>query len=74
MGTGEGYSNLDVLRAIKKISGKDFPVEIKPRRDGDPAMIYADNTKAKEVIGFNPKYSDIDTIVKTAWQWHIKNG
>ncbi len=74
LGTGEGYSNLDILNAIKKISGKDFPVEIKPRRDGDPAMIYADNTKAREVIGFNPQYSDIDTIVKTAWQWHIKNG
>lgn len=73
LGAGIGYSNLQILEEIKKVSGVDFPVDIKPRRSGDPAMIYADNTKAREGLGFAPKYSDIETIVKTAWQWHTKN-
>lgn len=74
LGTGVGYSNLEIINAIKKVSGKDFPVEFKPRREGDPAMIFADNSKAKDLIEFSPKYTELDTIVSTAWQWHIKNG
>lgn len=74
LGAGVGYSNKEVIDVIKKISGKDFPVEYKPRRSGDPAMIYADNSKAREILKFNPKYSDLETIIRTAWQWHTKNG
>lgn len=74
LGAGIGYSNLQILDSIKRISGVDFQVEIKPRRKGDPAIIYADHSKAKEILGFSPKYSDIETIIKTAWQWHSKNG
>jgi len=73
LGTGIGYSNLEVLNMIKKISGINFSIKIAPRRLGDPPIIYADNKKAKEELGFNPKYSDLETIVKTAWQWHKKN-
>lgn len=69
LGTGHGYSNLQILNAVKRISGVDFPIEILPRRFGDPANIYADNTKAVKELGFHPEYSDIDTIVKTAWEW-----
>lgn len=72
LGTGKGYSNLEVIQMVKKISGINFPVEIKPKRLGDPAMIYADNNKAREVLGFSPKYSDLETIVRTAWIWHTK--
>lgn len=70
LGTGNGYSNKEVLAMVKKVSGVDFAVEEAPRRVGDPAIIYADNTKAKEKLGFNPQYSDLETIVKTAWEWH----
>jgi len=72
IGTGKGYSNKEIVDMVKKISGVDFPVEISKRRPGDPAEIFADNKKAKEVLGFDPKYSDIETIVKTAWEWHSK--
>lgn len=72
LGVGKGYSNLEVLDMVKKISGKDFSVEIAPRRLGDPATVYADNAKARAELDFEPKYSDIETIVKTAWQWHKK--
>lgn len=70
LGAGKGYSNLEVIDTIKKISGIDFPIEKKSRRAGDPAIVYADNSKAKEKLGFSPKYSDLETIVKSAWNWH----
>ena len=57
---------------VKKISGVNFPVEVSARRVGDPSEIFADNKKAKEELGFIPKYSDLGTIIKTAWQWHSK--
>lgn len=73
LGTGKGYSNKQVLEMVKKISGVDFKIEIKERRKGDPAIVYADNKKAKEELGFNPVNSDIETIIKTAWEWHKKS-
>lgn len=73
LGTGNGYSNLEVLEMIKKVSGINLQIVKKPRRAGDPPMIFADNTKAKKELGFNPQYSDLETIVKTAWQWHKRS-
>lgn len=70
LGTGHGYSNKEILETIKKVADKDFPVQIGPRRPGDPAQIYADNTKIKNVLGWQPRYSDLETIIKTAWRWH----
>lgn len=70
IGTGYGYTNKEVLDMVKKVSGIDFSVEISQRRLGDPVEIFADNKKAKDEIGFNPKYSDLETIVKTALTWH----
>ncbi len=72
LGTGKGYSNLEVLEMIKKVSGIDFKIKIDIRRHGDPPIIYADNRKSVRELGFSPKYSDLETIVKTAWQWHRK--
>lgn len=70
IGTGSGYTNKEVINMIKKISGLDFPVEISQRRLGDPSEIFADNKKAKSELGFEPKYSSLETIVKSAWEWH----
>jgi UDP-glucose-4-epimerase GalE len=70
VGTGVGSSNKEVVEMVKKISGKDFPVEIKPRRAGDVAETVADVTKIKSELGFTPKYSDLKTIIETAWKWH----
>jgi UDP-glucose 4-epimerase len=55
---------------IKKVTGIDFKIEISPRRAGDPAAIYADNEKIKKVLGWEPRYSDLETIIKTAFSWH----
>lgn len=73
LGTGVGYSNLQVLDMVKKVSGIDFQVVVKSRREGDPPQIFADNTKAKKELGFETKHSDLETIVETAWKWHSKN-
>lgn len=73
LGVGRGYSNKEVLAVVEKVTGKKLPVEVKPRRPGDPAKLWADNAKAKKVLGWEPKYSDIETIVSSALKWHQKN-
>lgn len=70
VGTGKGSSNKEVIEMVKKISGKDFPVVIKPRREGDVAETVADTTKIQSELGYAPKNSDLETIVKSAWEWH----
>lgn len=72
LGVGKGYSNREVIETISRVTGKPVPIVEKPRRPGDPAQIYADNTKAKAVLGWEPRYSDIQTIVESAWKWYQK--
>ena len=55
---------------IKKVTGKDLTIINNPRREGDPAAIFADNSKIKKILNWEPQYSDLETIVKTAWAWH----
>ena len=57
---------------VKKISGVDFPINIKERRPGDVQETVADSSKINQELGFTPKYSDLETIIKTAWEWHKK--
>lgn len=70
LGTGKGYSNREVLDMVKKVSNVNFKIEEIERRPGDPDAIYADNSKAMQELGFNPQFSDLETIVSTAWNWH----
>ena len=73
VGTGRGSTNKEIVDMVKKISGSDFPVSIKERRPGDVAETVADPTKIKEELGFEPRFSDLETIVKTAWEWHKRD-
>jgi len=70
VGTGRGYSNKEVLEMIKRVTGVDFKIEVGSRRPGDPAAIFADNSKIKRILGWEPKYSGLETIIETAWNWH----
>lgn len=72
LGAGKGYSNKEVLSMVEKVTGKKISVKVVPRRIGDPDAIFADNTKAKTVLGWNPIHSNLETIVKSAWDWHQK--
>lgn len=72
VGTGNGYSNRQVLEMVKMVSGKTIKVREETRRMGDPEKLVADPTKIKSELGFEPKYSDLETIVQTAWKWHSR--
>ena len=69
LGNGTGFSVKQVIDVVKQVSGNDFKVTIEPRRDGDPAILVADATLAKKELNWQPKFSDLSEIVKTAWQW-----
>jgi UDP-glucose 4-epimerase len=69
LGTGIPTSVMEIIKAAEKVSGKSCPTVITDRREGDPAVLYADNKKAKEILGWNPKYLKIEDIIKTAWNW-----
>jgi UDP-arabinose 4-epimerase len=66
LGAGVPTSVREVVTAIRRVTGKEVPIVVKPRRPGDPPMLVADIRVARETLGFNPRYSDIDTIVRTA--------
>lgn len=73
VGIGKGYSNKQIIDMVKKVSGVDFPVKIESRRSGDAGILVADTTKIVKELRFKPQYSDIETIVKTAWKWHKRS-
>ncbi len=73
LGVGRGYSNRQVLDVIQKVTGRQIHIAVKPRRPGDPAQLWADNTKAKRLLGWQPQHSDIETIVSSALAWHEKH-
>lgn len=71
VGYGHGYSVKEVVETAKKVTGIDFPVEETGRREGDPAVLVADNSKLKKKLSWKPKYDDLEYIVKTAWNWEL---
>ena len=71
LGNGKGFSVKQVIDIARQVSGNDFKVTIEPRRAGDPAVLVADATLAKKELNWQPKFADLQDIVKTAWQWEI---
>lgn len=69
LGNGAGFSVQEVLDAVERVAGRPVPVESAPRREGDPARLVADAGLAGRVLGWRPRYGDLDTIVRHAWQW-----
>lgn len=70
LGTGQGQSVLSVIDACRKVTGHPIPTSIEARRPGDPAELVADSSLAQKVLNWKPKYTDIESIVSTAWNWH----
>ena len=68
LGTGRAHSILQVLAAIERVALKPVPTVAAPRRSGDPPSLFSDPTSARLMLGFNPRYSDLETIIKTAWR------
>lgn len=68
-GYGHGASVRQVIAAVKRVTGVDFPVREAPRRPGDTAVLVADNRRIRSLLGWQPRYDDLDFIVATAWKW-----
>lgn len=72
LGIGHGYSVYEVIEACRKVTGRSLSIKIGPRRQGDPAKLVASADKAIKLLSWQPRYSDLETIVATAWNWHRK--
>ena len=72
LGCGTGYSVKEVIDAAVKVTGKVIPQKTGQRRPGDPPRLVGSSAKAKNVLGWAPKHSDIETIISDAWRWHLK--
>lgn len=70
LGSATGFSNLEILNATRKVTGKEIPAKIGPRRAGDPSTLIAASDKAREILGWQPKYDDVEKVIETAWNWH----
>lgn len=70
IGSGRGYSVLEVMNTCSKITGKRVRYEFRKKREGDPQTLIADNSKVTKELGWSPINSDLSNIVKTAWNWH----
>ncbi|TYO74371.1 UDP-glucose 4-epimerase GalE [Rossellomorea marisflavi] len=72
LGNGNGYSVKEVVEVAEKVTGFPIPIIIKDRREGDPAILIASSEKAKNILGWNPKYGSLEKIIMDAWNWHKK--
>jgi UDP-glucose 4-epimerase len=70
LGNGSGFSVKQVIEAARRVTGHSIPVEIKPRRAGDPARLVASSDQAKTDLGWKPKHPELDDILASAWAWH----
>ena len=69
LGTGGGFSVKQIIATAEKVTGKKAPVTFDPRRAGDAIALYADPTRASQVLGWRAKHKDPETIIRSAWKW-----
>lgn len=72
LGNGHGYSNLEILESVKKVTREKIKLKRMPRRTGDPDCLVGSAKKANEILGWKPEYNDIDEIILHAWNWYKK--
>jgi len=70
IGNGQGFTVLEVIESVRRVTGKPIPVEECPRRPGDPAVLVASSEKIKSELGWSPKFAELDAIIASAWEWH----
>lgn len=73
LGSNQGYSVQEMLEAAREVTGKEIPAKIAPRRAGDPSRLVASSAKAQAILGWQPKFTDVKEIIKTAWDWHVSH-
>ena len=72
LGNGQGFSVREVIESARRVTGHPIPAEVHPRRPGDPAVLVASSEKAIRDLGWKPRYTRLDDIIRTAWIWHQK--
>jgi UDP-glucose 4-epimerase len=72
LGSGSGYTVMEVIEAAREVTGKPIPFSLAPRRAGDPPVLVADSKRAIDVLGWRPSFEDMPAIIETAWRWHCK--
>ena len=72
LGNGSGFTVKEVIDSVRRVTGHPIPVELQPRRAGDPAFLIASSEKAIAELGWKPRYTQIDDVIRTAWLWHQK--
>ena len=70
LGNGQGYSVMEVIDTARRVTNREIEIRIEPARPGDPSRLVANAEKAESVLGWQPRYSKLETIVQTAWDWH----
>ena len=73
IGNGTGFSVLQVIDSVRRVTGRPITVEECPRRPGDPAVLVASSDKIKSELGWHPEFAEIDAIVASAWEWHQRH-
>ena len=73
LGTGRGYSVLEVIDSVREVTGREIPSRIEAPRAGDPARLIADPSKAKALLRWEPAVSDLPSIVRSAWNWRLRH-
>lgn len=73
LGSSTGFSVKQMLEAAREVTGKEIPAAVVSRRAGDPSTLIAASDKAREVLGWEPQYTEINKIIESAWNWHVKH-
>ena len=73
LGNGTGFSVLQIIEAVRRVTGKDIEMRIGKRRAGDPSSLVGNATKAKTLLGWEPRIAKLETIIESAWKWHSKS-
>ncbi len=73
LGTGQGYSVMEIIEKTCRLVGHELPMTFKERRNGDPPILVADSSEIRSALDWFPQYSDLDTILGSAWKWHSKH-
>ena len=73
LGNGSGFSVREVVEVSRKVTGQPIPVQEMARRPGDPAVLVANARRAGELLGWTPRYRDLEPIIRSAWEWRRRN-
>jgi UDP-glucose 4-epimerase len=73
LGTRDGFSVKQIVEAVERATGCKLPVEYAPRREGDPPVLIADSTRVRSMLGWEPKWSTLDEMIGSAWEWFRRN-